>query len=105
IQPTCITLDVYRRRRKSQRQRVLTSLNERLDCPRRLTDDGREIDGFASDLEQPTTDARDIQKVIDDPQQFVTLGIDGVEQFGERRLRITESRQVNRMHDWRERVA
>ena len=83
---------------------MLTSLNERLDCPRRLADDGREIDGFASDLEQPTTDARDIHKVIDDPQQLVSLDIDGVEQFGDCRLRMTESQQVDRMDDWRERV-
>ena len=48
---------------------MLTVLNERLDDPRRLVDDGREIDAVASDLDQSTTDARDVQKVVDEPQQ------------------------------------
>ena len=48
---------------------MLTVRNRRLDHLRGLVDDGCEIDAVASDLDQSTADARDVQKVVDEPQQ------------------------------------
>jgi hypothetical protein len=64
-----------------------------------------EIDGIAPDLDQSTADARDVEKVVDEPQQCVGLGIDGDDQFGDRRLRIAAPQQVHRVRDRRERMA